>query len=465
MRYILLLFMAALLGLAATGCISDDFTDSPSDTLTFSTDTLSFDTVFTGQGTPTARLLVFNPAKKSVNISSIRFARATTEFSMNVDGVSGSSFSDVEVRGGDSIYVFVECRIDESQHAEPQLVSDRIQFVTNGVLQEVQLEAWGQNVRRLRGLTVTGRMTLDDSMPYVITDSLVVAPGATLEAGPGTRMLFHDKARMVVRGCFEALGEPGRLVHMRGDRLDNVLPDVGYEILAGQWQGVTIESCSFGNRMEYVEMQSTVSGLTVDSCGVTDRRKLLLVNSWLHNSQGNVLTSAHSWVDAYGVCFSEAAGAVVSLTGGRHELGQCTLSNYYLFAVPSEPLLCLYHLFPKDARDNPSPLMRARVTNSILYGMAADINEGDLAESDVFLERVLLKSNGDNDEHFIDCLWGEDPLFYTVRTDYIFDYRLQPESPALHAGYPALVPADSPCDLNGVPRLGDGDPALGAYSD
>ncbi|MDE6804064.1 MAG: hypothetical protein K2J29_05490 [Muribaculaceae bacterium] len=63
-RYLILAFISALIGLAMTACISDDFSTSPDDRLTFSTDTVSFDTVFTGQGTPTARLLVFNHAKK-----------------------------------------------------------------------------------------------------------------------------------------------------------------------------------------------------------------------------------------------------------------------------------------------------------------------------------------------------------------------------------------------------------------
>ena len=45
-----------------TSCISDAITTSPSDVLTFSRDTVSFDTVFTDVGTPTARLVVHNRA-------------------------------------------------------------------------------------------------------------------------------------------------------------------------------------------------------------------------------------------------------------------------------------------------------------------------------------------------------------------------------------------------------------------
>ena len=461
---IFLLSLIVSLGLMATSCISDDFTTSSSDVLAFSTDTLSFDTVFTDLGTPTARLLVYNRAKKSINISSIRFKNPDTRFQLNVDGMSGEAFSDIEIRGKDSIYVFVECFIPPTQGNEPYLVEDQLQFVTNGVLQEVQVEAYGQNVTRLRGETLTADTRLTADLPYVVFDSLVVAQGATLRIDPGVKLLFHDKAKLTVHGRIEAIGEPGRMIDMRGDRLDNVLPDVGYDILAGQWTGIRISPESFDNRLEYVDMRSTVSGISIDSCGNLDRSKLLIRNSWLHNSQSTVLDSRHARVDAYGVCFSEAAEAVVRLTGGVHDFVQCTIANNYLFSAVSEPNLSLYHCKGDiDAPVSAAPLMRASFENCIVYGMGADINEGDLTGTQVFMRNVLLKSEGKNDDNFIDCIWGEDPMFYTVRSDYYFNYRLKPDSPAIGAGNPSYVGDETLYDMDGLSRLSDGAPALGAY--
>lgn len=459
----LLLTLPLLIGIALTGCISDDFTTSPSHILTFSTDTVSFDTVFTDIGTPTARLKVYNRAKKSINISSIRFKKADSNFTVNVDGVSGSSFSDVEIRGGDSIFIFIECFIPETAEKRPALVEDELLFQTNGVEQSVLCEAWGQNVTRLRGVTLEKDMTLTAEQPYVIFDTLRVEKGATLRIEPGAQVLFHDKGFLDVKGTLEAVGKPGKMIDIRGDRLDNVLPDVGYDILAGQWGGIRLDAESFDNRMEYVDMRSTVSGLTVDSCANLERRKLLLVNSWLHNSQGKALESKYAWVDAYGCVFSEAAEAVVSLTGGRHQFVQCTLANNYLFSAISQPLLSLYHCLPEHTEENGLPLMRASFENSIIYGLAADINEGDLTGSDVFLRYVLMKSTGENDANFIDCLWGEDPLFYTVREDYYFNYRLKADSPAIGAGNPSYVGEICRHDMDGFDRLAEGNPALGAY--
>lgn len=462
---LLILTIAALLGLIAGGCISDGISTSPGDVLTFSRDTVNFDTVFTGVGTPTARLWVYNHAKKGIEISSIRFRNPEqTTFSINVDGVSGKSFSNVEIRGGDSILVFLECYLPETQTTAPALTEEDLLFLTNGVEQTVKLEAWGQNVTRLRRLTVDRDMTLTAERPYVIFDTLTVEKGAKLTIEPGAQVLFHDKAFMQVRGTLEAVGAPGKMIAMRGDRLDNVLPNAGYDILAGQWGGIRIESESFDNRLEYVDMRSTTSGLCIDSTSNLDHRKLLMINSWLHNSQGTAFRSDYAWVDAYGCVFSEAAEAVVRLTGGRHTFSQCTLANNYLFSAITEPLLTLRHVLPKDAEENGEPLMQLSMENSIIYGLAGDINTGDLTDSNAYLRNVLMKSKGTNDDHFIDCVWGEDPLFWTVRSDYYFNYRVKEASPAIGAGNPDYVTELCRTDMTGRERLIQGNPTLGAYA-
>ena len=460
-----LLTIMALFGLLGTqSCISDAISTSPSDTLTFSRDTVNFDTVFTDLGTPTARLIVFNRAKKGINISSIRLRRMDSNFQINVDGQSAREFNDIEIRGRDSIYVFIECFIPETPGNAPHLVEDELEFVTNGVTQTVRLEAYGRNVTRLRGLTGDSDMTLTAERPYVVFDSLVVSPGATLRIEPEAQVLFHDGAELRVHGRLEAVGEAGRLIHLRGDRLDNVLPDVGYDILAGQWRGIRIAPESFDNRMEFVDMRSTEEGIVVDSCGDLSRSKLLLRNSWLHNSQGNVLQSRYAKVDAYGVCFSEAAGAVVALEGGDHTMVQCTFANNYLFSAITNPILSLYHVLPKHLDDNSSPLMKASFENSIIYGIPADINEGDLSGSDVYLRNVSMKAAGSDDDNFINCLWDCDPLFLTDRPIYYFNYHVQPDSPVIGKGDPSFVNAESLYDIDGVDRLASGSPTLGAYA-
>lgn len=463
MRYFILTIIVGI-SLMTVSCIEDGFSTSPADVLTFSRDTVSFDTVFTDLGTPTARLVVKNTAKKGVKISSIRFKNPDTRFSLNVDGTSGREFSDIEIRGRDSIYVFIECYIPSTADNEPSLVEDALEFVTNGVTQDVVVEAYGQNVTRLRNTRISSDMIMTAERPYVIFDSLTVESGSCLTIEPGARLLFHDGAKLVVEGTLQALGSEDKKIAMRGDRLDNVLPNVSYDIMAGQWNGIRIASGSFDNRLEYVDMRSTVSGLQVDSCADLSRLKLELVNSWLHNSQGNVLSSRYAKVNAYGCCFSEAGGSVVSLTGGEHEFLQCTIANNYLFSAIRGPLLWLGHIFPKHQDGgNVQPLMRARFENSIIYGLGDDLNEGDLTGSDVTFRYVSLKAAGSDDANFINCFWDTDPLFLTVRVDYYFNYRLQDDSPVKSSGEASLLTPLVMKDMDGVDRLQYGAPSLGAY--
>lgn len=464
MRNILLILISAI-GLIAVSCINDDFTTSSSDVLSFSRDTVNFDTVFTDLGTPTTRLVVRNKASKSINISSIRFRDPKSCFSLNVDGMAGEEFHDVEIRGKDSIYIFIECRIDPTESPEPFLVEDKLDFVTNGVNQEVQVEAYGQNVTRLKGVVLSQDTRLTAERPYIVFDSLVVNPGVTLSIDPGSKILFHDKAQLRIRGRLDAVGTPEKMIHLRGDRLDNVLPDVAYDQLAGQWDGVRIYRDSYDNRLECVNMRSTVFGLSVDSCADTSRTKLTLVNSWLHNSRNSALESAYSKVNAYGCVFSEAAVSAVSLKGGEHEFVQCTLSNYYLFSSPLSAILSLYHIRPAKEKEDvvPLPFMKATFENCIIYGMGSPINDGDLKDTEIYMRNVLLGAKGENDEHFIDCIFNEDPLFYTDRKEYIFNYRLRPESPAIGVGNPAFVSEICRYDMDGFDRLSSGKPDLGAY--
>lgn len=467
-----LLTIIAAMCVCATSCISDGVSTSSSDILTFSRDTVSFDTVFTDLGTPTARLVVANRAKKGIVISSISLKNPNSCFSINVDGMSGKDFHDIEIWREDSIYMFIECFLPETQSKEPYRMEDELVFVTNGVTQTVILEAYGQNVIRMRAARITSDTRLTADQPYVVFDSLVVDRGATLSIAPDTRLLFHDGAELIVHGRLDAQGEPGKLIQMRGDRLDNVLPNVSYDILAGQWKGIRISPESFDNKLEYVDMRSTERGLLLDSCGNFSRVKLELRNSWLHNSQENVLNAKYCNIKAYGVCFSESPGAVVSLTGGEAEFVQCTIANNYLFSAIREPLLCLYHCVPPKPGapidwDNPYPLMKATFENSIIYGIGSDINEGDLSGSDVYMHNVAMKAGGDDDDHFINCLWECDPLFLTDRPRYYFNYHVQPDSPVIGKGDPQFITSATATDIDGVNRLDispDGCPTLGAYA-
>lgn len=464
MRSLLFAIFTFVLVASLPSCIEDNFTTSSSDTLVFSTDTLSFDTVFTGETTATHRFLVYNRHKKQLRISDISIDGVGdgAHFYMNVDGRSGERFSDIEVRGNDSLYVFVTARVDETSADTPFDVYGNLNFVTNGVLQTVTLRAAGQNAVTVSDWTISENTALTADRPYRVMDSLVVDEGATLRIPAGTTVYFHDKAKIRVKGTLLMEGTQGNPVRLRADRLDKVAGSIPFQLMSGQWDGVHYDKDSYGNEMAYVEMQGSSSGVVVDSCGVLDKRKLHIFNSVLHNSSSSVLTAAHSWIDAEGSEFSDASEGVVNLTGGKYAFNNCTFANYYLFSAITSPLLTLNYVLPKG-KSYDNPLMDAEFNNCVVYGNASDISEGDLKGSAVYLRNCLLRSKGNDDDNFINCVWGGDPKFYTVRKDYIFDYRLKNESDAIGKGDMTLCPDAARFDMLGNDRFASGSLDLGAY--
>ena len=99
-----LLSLSVLLTALLHSCIEDGMTTSPSDQPAFSTDTVRMGTLFTLDASPTHRFTIYNRHDKGINISSIAFKdNPDNIFRMNVDGMTGNRFSNVEIRAKDSI--------------------------------------------------------------------------------------------------------------------------------------------------------------------------------------------------------------------------------------------------------------------------------------------------------------------------------------------------------------------------
>ena len=460
----LLWTISAVIALMAmcSSCIEDGFTTSSSDYLAFNKDTVAFDTVITLQGTATKQMVVYNRSKKQINISSIKIAGLTTKghFHLNVDGVRGDEFQNVEIRGNDSIFIFVEAYLDEMEKNEPTLIEDRLEFVTNGVNQKVVLSAWGQDVIRINGDTIARNTRLTAEKPYLIYDTLYVSERATLTIDPGVTLLFHDKAAMRCAGRMLANGTAEEPITFRGDRLDRIVGETSFDVMSGQWGGIIFTPPTMGNVLKHVVMRGSSIGMHCSAYGDTTNCALKLVNCVLTNSASTCLATATCYVQAIGTEFSDAAEEVVYFAGGKVMMSQCTFANNYLFDVPTLPIINVYDV---EYSNGAIGKIKAYFDNCIIYGIAPDINEGVLDNFDVYLRYCLLKSGGKDDKHFINCIWEGDPDFLTRREDHYFDYRLGNESDAIGKGNPALCPEEARYDHYGYDRFSNGAVDLGAY--
>ena len=90
----------------------DEIIGSASANIKLSTDSISFDTVFTTIGSITKNFRIYNPYKESIKISSIQLKKQNnSQFRINIDGLPGNQ-TDIVIPAKDSIFGFVEVTVD-----------------------------------------------------------------------------------------------------------------------------------------------------------------------------------------------------------------------------------------------------------------------------------------------------------------------------------------------------------------
>jgi hypothetical protein len=119
--------------LVLTSCRKDSFITSPDARVSITADTLKYDTVFVAAGSTYQSFRVINENNQKLKISSIRLMGGSgSAFKMNVDGISGFQFSNLDIEANDSLYVFVQVNVDPAAGNLPYIIRDSIQINYNG---------------------------------------------------------------------------------------------------------------------------------------------------------------------------------------------------------------------------------------------------------------------------------------------------------------------------------------------
>ena len=469
-------------GMAVFGLSSCDdaasFTTSRNALLSFSTDTLQFDTVISTVGSSTRQLVVYNRNADGLRIVSARLRGGSgTPFRVNVDGSylepeSGARAYDFEVRTGDSIRVFAEVTMPENGQDEPVPVEDMLVFtLESGVEQEVVLSAVGQDAYLWRGKVVTSDTLLEAGRPIVVYDSLSVVEGVTLTMQPGVQLYFHDGANLWVHGRIVAEGTKEQPVVFRGDRTDRMFDYLPYDNTPSRWGGIRLKATSTDNRLEYVDIHSASYGIACDSSS-TEAVKLTMENSVIHNVGGEGLGLYHCRALVSNTQISNTLGHCVAVVGGWVEFVHCTLAQFYPWDASRGDALYLANQWL--AMDY--PLEHAHFRNCLVTGYAEDVVMGNLKEDDgevdYYFGNCVLRTvaPADGDARFANVTYEEtggenagQGQFRLFDTDnFLYDFRLKDTSVARDKG--ALEWAeDLPSDRYGVDRVADGMPDAGCY--
>lgn len=381
MRFAKISYFCLCLSLVLTallGCMEDEtFTDNPSRGLSFSTDTVDFRTVFTGISSHTEEITIYNNNSDGVRLQSVCLAGgASSNFRINVDGQYGTDFTDIEIFGKDSIFIFVEVTPHQQQTDTLFSLSDSILFtLPNGMMQKVLLIADGQNITVLKGKVISKETTLTADRPYVIYDSIRIDSGITLNIQPGTTLYFHDKADMKIHGTLNALGTLEQPITFRGDRLDNLLPTIPYDNTAAQWGGIHIYPESENNMLDFCDIHGGNYGIKVDA--TTKEKSLTLTNSIVNNVAGNCLELVYCGAEIGNCQITNGMGDCVKVVGGTIDITHCTIAQFYLWNNCGNALS-----FTNYQDSLIFPLDMLSLTNCIVTGWQDDEVKGSVLDAD-----------------------------------------------------------------------------------
>jgi len=466
--------LAAIMAALTTACSDDTFSSSASNRLSFSTDTVRLDTVFSTLSTATQSLWAFNRSSDGIRIASVRQTDASQSgFRVNVDGTylgtaSGYKLGDIEVRKGDSIRIFVEATLPV-QHADaPQLAEDDLIFtLESGVEQTVNLRAYAWDAEILRNVTVTTDSTIASDKPIVVFGGITVAEGATLTIAPGSMLYFRNEAGIEVKGSLVCEGTASEGITLRGERLDNMFDYLPYDRVSGNWQGIHLAETSYNNSIAYTDIHSTYNGIMADSAA-TDRMKLTIANSIVHNCQGHGIYIANGCALIENCQITNTLGDCFHIEGGEALLNGCTLAQFYPFDSARGHAL--------NISNYKGPLRGFGCANSIVTGYADDVITGTFDESDstrLFVyqfEDCILRTPRITEadsvcytrvvfENVEDTVATGEKLFREVDADLQrYDFHLAETSAAIGKGSKTT---SLPTDREGTPR--DDEPDLGCY--
>ena len=432
-----LFFFTLLTAVLMAACKDNDsFSASSSLRLTFSADTLRIDTVFSESPSATYSFWVFNNSGDGLRISSVRLERGNqTGFRVNADGqYLNPVATDIEIRKGDSIRVFVELTARVNNSPDPRPIEDRLVFsLQSGVEQSVALLAFSWDARRMNSLVVRHDTVIESANPIIFTgDSIVVERGATLTLR-NTTLYFHDGTGMLVRG---------RLIAdscvLRGDRLDHMFDYLPYDRVSGQWPGIRIAANAEGCQLTDCEIRNAFSGIVCDSSSVE------LTRCTIHNSRGHGLHATDSRVVLRDCMLTNTLMDCLALHGCQAEVTGCTLAQFYPFTAPRGAALRFAQTSHPTKLD---------FTNVLVTGYEDDVLMGEERKDSMmdyrFRNCILRTPEVTTDTiGFRDIIWetpkdsvqGKQHFLTVDEENLIYNFQLDSISPALQRGIGCILP-------------------------
>ncbi len=484
-----------------SSCRNDFETVASSGNLEFSKDTVYLDTIFTNIGSSTYNLKVYNNSKDDIHIPSLRLGQGeSSHYRLNVDGVPGKVFNDVQILAKDSIFIFVETTFDISNPptgSNEFLYTDQIIFDSGSKEQKVELVTLvkdaiflyperyedgttetltlgsGENTVEIPGFFLDDdELTFTNEKPYVIYGFAAVRSGKTLTVEAGARVHFHYNSGIMVAGSMKVMGTQSfdreameNEVIFQGDRLEPSFADV-----PGQWAYIRLTDGSTANEFHHTTIKNAQIGLVVENSPAN------LKNVQIYNNSNVGLLAIRATLYGENLAINNnGQSSLTILEGGRYEFNHCTFANYWTNGFRNYPAVTIENTREVEDILYISDLVKADFTNCIIYGndrLEFSLYKHPEADFNFNFKNCLMRfedPRGDYDNNplydfsnpnlYYEIVFNIDPAFQNTRMN-----NLNIESGTSGADGIGMAGVPPPYDLNGVARpLPPARPDAGAY--
>ena len=490
--------IGVLLAIALTKACDYNLSFSPAQTqdIRFSSDTVYLDTVFTSIGSSTYNLRIYNLADHNIKIGSIRLGQASdSQFRLNVDGMHGQDFNDVEILANDSIYVFIETTVNIKDYAanapeflyNDQLLVDEqtVELITlvkdaiflypkreDGFKEMIPLGTDEEgNAFGIEGFYLEdNELIFTNERPYVIYGYAGVPSEKTVRFEAGARIHFHDNSGLIAAesSSVHVLGEQSADAEMQegevifeGDRLEPF-----FENIPGQWGAIWLTAGSTNHIFRHATIKNASVGILMDYNDETENPTLVLEQTQIHNSSAVGLWAKTGHVRAVNSIFGNAGNAsFFGNIGGSYEFTHCTFANYWNRSFRSTPAVILNDYVPiSETEDFVMPLEKAVFANCIIDGnqtVEFGVEQKGDQELSFSLDHTALRFSPADETIFENPYYDFNSsslypkLVLNKKTAFhqptINDFRISQESEVIGLGKNTHA-ASVPVDLNGVDR-------------
>lgn len=475
-----------LTAIVTFSCRKDEVTVDPNASLSFSTDTLIIDTVFTTIGSTTKRLMVYNRNNEKVVISSISLdGGQNSQFRINVDGASGNIHKDIEIEANDSIFIFIEVTIDPTANNDLFFVEENLRFITNGNNQAVRLIAWGQDAhyfvakkfsQSLPPLVYLDKdssagalnVTWPNDKPYVIYGGyLTLDDNDKLTIDKGVRIHLHNNSGIWVYkgGNLLVNGTKDEPVTFQGTRLD-----YSYQDKPGQWDRIWINEGSSNNVLNYAIIKDAYIGIQAETLPFEPNtpistNKLILNDCEINNCSAVGILATNYQIDGTNSLITNCGQYNLLVTGGgKYNFNHTTFANYWPDGTRQTPTIYMQNYYGDvngntQVRDIDSALFK----NCIIYGNIDNEFSTEVLSPGAINYKVsysvLRTTENTATPNFSNLVLNPNPfspIFVDTENN---DYHLISGSPAINAGIVSSVTLDH----DGVTR--NNPPDVGAYEE